>query len=73
VPAGDERPGSAQNRLAAEVVSITTVGNRVRVGLLAGQPLTAEVTAAAVDGLRLERGTRVAATWKAAATRLVPL
>jgi molybdopterin-binding protein len=45
----------------------------VRVGLLAGQPLTAEVTAAAVDELRLERGARVAATWKAAATRLVPL
>jgi molybdate transport system ATP-binding protein len=73
VPAGEERPGSAQNRLEAEVVSITAVGNRVRVGLLAGQPLTAEVTAAAVDALRLERGNRVAATWKAAATRLVPL
>ena len=73
VPAGDEHPGSAQNRLAAEVTSITAVGNRVRVGLRAGQPLTAEVTAAAVDELGLERGTRVAATWKAAATRLVPL
>jgi molybdate transport system ATP-binding protein len=67
------RAGSAQNRLAAEVASVTAVGNRVRVGLEAGQPLTAEVTAAAVSDLRLERGSRVAATWKAAATRVVPL
>jgi molybdate transport system ATP-binding protein len=65
--------GSAQNRLTAEVASVTAVGNRVRVGLEAGQPLTAEVTAAAVADLRLERGSRVAATWKAAATRVVPL
>jgi molybdate transport system ATP-binding protein len=72
-PAASEPVGSAQNRLAAEVVSVTAVGNRVRVGLQAGQPLAAEVTAAAVQELGLERGSRVAATWKAAATRLVPL
>src|SRR3712207_6869300 len=41
-------------------------------GLVAGQPLTAEVTAAAARDLGLERGSRVVATWKAAATRLVP-
>jgi molybdate transport system ATP-binding protein len=73
VPVDVPSRGSAQNRLAAEVVSVTAVGNRVRVGLDAGQPLTAEVTAAAVADLRLERGSRVAATWKAAATRVVPL
>jgi molybdate transport system ATP-binding protein len=65
--------GSAQNRLAAEVESVTAIGNRVRVGLMAGQPLTAEITAAAARDLGLERGSRVVATWKAAASRLVPL
>jgi molybdate transport system ATP-binding protein len=72
-PAGAAVVGSAQNRLPATVVSITAVGNRVRLGLDSGQPLAAEVTAAAVADLRLERGSRVAATWKAAATRLVAL
>jgi molybdate transport system ATP-binding protein len=65
--------GSQQNRLPAVVGSVTAIGNRVRVGLEAGQPLAAEVTAAAVRNLRLERGSRVAATWKAAATRVVQL
>jgi molybdate transport system ATP-binding protein len=63
--------GSAQNRLPAEVVSVTSVGNRVRVGLAAGQPLTAEVTDAAVHWLGLRPGVRVTACWKATATRLV--
>ena len=63
--------GSAQNRLAAEVVSVAHVGNRVRIGLAAGQPLVAEVTGAAVRQLALEPGVRVVATWKAAATRVV--
>ena len=65
--------GSARNQLAAEVTSITTVGNRVRLGLTAGQPLTAEITQASVRRLGLAVGSRVAATWKAAATRLVAL
>jgi molybdate transport system ATP-binding protein len=64
--------GSAQNHLAAEVVSVTQFGGRARVALAAGQPLVAEVTAAAVRDLSLARGTRVTATWKAAATRLTP-
>jgi molybdate transport system ATP-binding protein len=63
--------GSAQNRIDAEVVSITEVGNRVRLGLAAGQPLAAEVTLASRRRLALAQGTRVTATWKAAATRLV--
>jgi molybdate transport system ATP-binding protein len=66
-----ERHGSAQNRLPAEVLSITTVGNRVRVGLAGAQPLVAEITLASAERLRLEPGARVAATWKAAATRVV--
>ena len=69
-PPGTPPPGSAQNHLNAAVVSITPVGNRVRLGLDAGQPLTAEVTATAVHDLGLERGSSVIATWKAAATRL---
>jgi molybdate transport system ATP-binding protein len=69
----DERPhGSAQNRVPAEVVSITTVGNRVRLGLAGPQPLAAEITAASAERLALRAGTRVTASWKAAATRLVP-
>jgi molybdate transport system ATP-binding protein len=64
-------PGSAQNHLAAEVVSLTTLGNRVRVGLEAPQPLTAEITRAAAEQLGLGTGDRVTATGKAAATRLV--
>jgi len=65
-------PSSAQNHLEVEVVSITEVGGRARVGLRAGQPLVAEVTVTAVRELGLAPGTRVTATWKAAATRLTP-
>jgi molybdate transport system ATP-binding protein len=63
---------SAQNHLSAEVVSVTEIGGRARVALLAGQPLVAEVTVASVAALGLEPGSRVIATWKAAATRLTP-
>jgi molybdate transport system ATP-binding protein len=72
-PAGTGRHGSAQNRVDAEVISITTVGGRVRLGLTAPQPLTAEITEASVRELSLRRGSRVEATWKAAATRLIRL
>ncbi len=64
--------GSAQNRLLARVSTITTLGQRVRVGLLAGQPLVAEVTPQAVQRLALEPGSEVVAVWKAAATRVLP-
>jgi molybdate transport system ATP-binding protein len=72
-PAGAIDPGSARNHLDVEVVSVTAVGNRVRVGLGAPQPLTAELTEPAVEGLRLRPGDRVVASWKATATRLLPL
>jgi molybdate transport system ATP-binding protein len=72
-PGGGAPPSSsAHNRLAAEVVSVTEIGGRARVGLLAGQPLVAEVTVASVHALGLAPGVRVVATWKAAATRLTP-
>jgi molybdate transport system ATP-binding protein len=70
---GSEAPGegSAQNRLSAEVISITTVGNRVRLGLIGPQPFVAEITVDSAERLGLKVGDRVTATWKAAATRLV--
>ncbi|HEY7453598.1 MAG TPA: ABC transporter ATP-binding protein [Thermoleophilaceae bacterium] len=70
-PAKDEPHGSAQNRLTAEVLSVTTVGNRVRLGLAGPQPLVAEITLASAERLQLHPGARVTATWKATATRLV--
>jgi molybdate transport system ATP-binding protein len=72
-PAGSERSGSAQNHLAVEVVSVTAVGNRVRAGLAAPQPLTAELSDASSGELELAPGAQVVATWKAAATRLLRL
>jgi ABC-type sulfate/molybdate transport systems ATPase subunit len=72
-PAGAQRTGSAQNRLLTEVVSVTAVGNRVRLGLTAPQPLAAEITRASAEDLRLAAGDRVTASWKAAATRMVRL
>src|SRR5439155_11099773 len=72
-PAPGAPAGSAQNHLRARVVSLTPLGNRVRVGLAAAQPLTAEVTAASAARLQLRPGDDVVATWKATATRLVAL
>ncbi len=72
-PAGAIAESSAQNHLQAEVVTVTEVGNRVRVGLTGPQPLVAEVTGVAVGGLHLAPGVRVTASWKATATRLVSL
>jgi len=66
-------PDSARNHLDVEVLSVTAVGNRVRVGLAAPQPLTAEVSEPAARELGLAPGGRVVASWKAAATRLLDL
>jgi molybdate transport system ATP-binding protein len=68
-----EALGSAQNKLAAHVSSIVTVGNKVRVGLSAPQPLVAEVTLASLERLGLVEGSEVLATWKATATRVSEL
>jgi molybdate transport system ATP-binding protein len=70
-PEGDPPHGSSQNRLAAEVLSITTVGNRVRVSLAGPQPIAAEITADSAERMGLRAGTRVTAAWKATATRVV--
>jgi molybdate transport system ATP-binding protein len=71
-PAGASHEGSALNRLSVEVVSVTEIGNRARVGMSAPQPLVAEVTVESVRSLGLRPGIRATATWKATATRLVP-
>lgn len=63
--------GTALNRVPARVASVTRLGNRVRVGLLAPQPLTAEITPATADALGLAPGGEAFACWKATATRLV--
>ena len=61
---------SAQNHVTAAVRSVTRLGSRVRVAV---GPLTAEVTAESAERLGIEEGIRLVATWKATATRLVPL
>ena len=66
-------PGSTQNHLSVEVLSVTRVGNRVRLGLAGPQPLAAEITGVAADELGLRAGARVTASWKASATRLVAI
>jgi molybdate transport system ATP-binding protein len=72
-PPGNIDPGSARNHLDVEVVSVTAVGSRVRIGLLAPQPLTAELTEPAVRAMNVAPGQRAVASWKATATRLLPL
>ena len=71
------RPGaaagdSARNHLEVEVVSVTTLGPRVRVGLAAPQPLTAELSQSSARDLDLVPGARAVASFKAAATRVLP-
>jgi molybdate transport system ATP-binding protein len=65
-----ESVDSAVNHLPGEVRSLVTLGNRVRVRV---GPLTAEVTASSAERLALREGDRVVASFKATATRLVPL
>jgi molybdate transport system ATP-binding protein len=72
-PPGTADAGSARNHLDVEVVSVMAIGSRVRVGLAAPQPLTAELTGPAVRALRIEPGQRAVASWKATATRLLAL
>jgi molybdate transport system ATP-binding protein len=61
---------SALNHVTAPIAALVPSGNRVRVRV---GPLTAELTAASVERLALRPGEVVVATFKATATRLVPL
>ena len=66
-----ESTGSQLNHLPAVVESVVAVGGRVRVGLLADQPLVAEISPNSVERLAIAPGLRVMASWKATATRIV--
>jgi molybdate transport system ATP-binding protein len=70
-PAGETIDSSARNHLRGRVSSVRVVGNRLRIGVEAGQPIVAEVTADARDQLGLGPGQTVVASWKATATRIV--
>lgn len=70
-PNGTPPSGSTRNHLPVEVISVTAVGNRTRVGLVAPQPLSAEITGASAHQLALGPGTRAVASWKATATRVL--
>jgi molybdate transport system ATP-binding protein len=73
-PAAAARPpGSTQNHVTAEVLSVTRIGNRVRLGLGGPQPLAAEITGVSAEQLGLRAGAQVIASWKASATRLVAI
>ena len=61
---------SAVNHVRGEVRSLVVLGNRVRVRV---GPLTAEITTASAERLELREGEPVVASFKATASRLVPL
>ena len=61
---------SAVNHLRSTVSSVVELGNRARVRV---GPVTAEVTAASLARLGISPGDAVVATFKATATRLLPL
>ncbi len=65
-----ESADSAVNHVLGEVRSLVQLGNRVRVRV---GPLTAEITTASAERLGLREGERVVASFKATASRLVPL
>jgi molybdate transport system ATP-binding protein len=70
-PPGTTPAGSARNRVAGRVTSMTALGNRTRVAVATPQPLAADITSASAEQLRLRPGDEVIAAWKAAATRLL--
>ncbi len=72
-PAGSIAESATQNHVSAEILSVTTVGNRVRLGLAGPQPLAAEITSVSAERLGLRAGVGVTASWKASATRLVAI
>jgi molybdate transport system ATP-binding protein len=61
---------SAVNHLRAPVLSVVSLGNRARVRV---GPLVAEVTSASAERLALREGDVVVASFKATASRLLPL
>jgi molybdate transport system ATP-binding protein len=72
-PVGAAHPGSARNRVAGRIASMTALGNRTRVAIETPQPLAADITRASAEQLGLTPGDEVVASWKASATRLLAL
>jgi len=71
ITVSDKNPvDSALNHLSGSITSLVTVDNRVRVQI--GQ-LTAETSLGSAQRLDLREGGRVVASFKATATRLLPL
>ena len=70
VPLPRAVPDSAVNHIRATVGSVVPLGNRARVRV---GPIVAEVTSASVERLGLREGDAVVASFKATATRLLPL
>jgi molybdenum ABC transporter ATP-binding protein len=66
----DTPDDSAVNHIRAPVSSVVALGNRVRIRV---GPVVAEITSASADRLRLVVGDPVVASFKATASRLVPL
>jgi molybdate transport system ATP-binding protein len=63
---------SALNSLRGPVIQVAEVGSVVRVTVGSVPPIVAEVTSESAGRLGLVAGRPIIATWKAAATRLVP-
>jgi molybdate transport system ATP-binding protein len=63
--------GSALNAVAGTIRRVAPIGNRARVSVEGRPAIVAEVTGESVRHLGLVPGTRIVASWKATATRLV--
>jgi molybdate transport system ATP-binding protein len=63
--------GSALNNLSGPIRRVAAVGNRVRVTVASRPPIVAEITGESAERMALHDGVLVAASWKAAGTRLV--
>ncbi len=66
----EESPDSAANHIHARITGIVRLGNRARVQV---GTVTAEVTVDSLDRLGLREGDTAVASFKATATRLLPL
>ncbi len=69
---GDATGSSARNSWPGTIVDIDRLGERVRVVIIGELPLTAEITAAALDELQLRLGDRVHASVKATDIEVTP-
>ena len=69
---GEAPVSSARNSWSGTIIDIDRLGERVRVVIDGELPLTAEITAAALDDLQLGLGDRVHASVKATDIEVAP-